>query len=82
MNKRQRIPKRQSDMDHPEKLATGNKDETKNKIQIHNAICVGQHYTQANTNNVNKTWAPYKQLGVKTNRTSFLCVIRSGHHHT
>jgi len=25
--------------------------------QKHNTICVGHHYTQINTNNVNKTWA-------------------------
>ena len=25
--------------------------------QKHNTICVGHHYWQANTNNVNKTWA-------------------------
>ena len=25
---------------------------------------------------------PTKQMGVKTNRTSFLCEIRSGHHNT
>ena len=23
----------------------------------HNTICVGHHYAQANTNNINKTWA-------------------------
>ena len=40
VNKRQRIPKGQSKMENPEKLAT---------------ICVGHHYTQTNTNNVNKT---------------------------
>jgi len=37
--------------------------------QKHNTICVGHQYAQINTNNLNKTWAPYKQLGVKTNRT-------------
>jgi len=31
---------------------------------------------QINTNNVNS----YKQLKVKTNRTSFLCGNRNGHH--
>jgi hypothetical protein len=25
--------------------------------QKHNTICVGHYYAQANTNNVNKTWA-------------------------
>jgi hypothetical protein len=36
-----------------------------------------KHYMQTNTNNINKTWAPYKQLEVKTNRTSFLCGNRN-----
>ena len=36
---------------NPEKLATqGTQDEDK-----HNTICVGHHYMQTNTNNVNKT---------------------------
>ena len=36
-------------MDNPEKLATlGTQDKDKKK-------CVGHHYTQTNTNNVNKT---------------------------
>jgi hypothetical protein len=25
--------------------------------QKHNTVCVGHHYTQTNTNSVNKTWA-------------------------
>ena len=38
-------------MDNPEKLATqGTQDE-----EEHSTICVGHHYTQTNTNNVNKT---------------------------
>ena len=41
--------------DNPEKLATwGTQNEVKQK-QKQNKICVGQHYTHANTNNVNKT---------------------------
>ena len=41
-NKRQRIPKVQSKMDDPNKLATqGTQDEEK-----HNTICVGHHYPQ------------------------------------
>jgi hypothetical protein len=28
-------------------------------------ICVGHHYAQANTNNVNKTWAPIQTTGGK-----------------
>ena len=43
-------PMWQSNMDITEKLATyGSQEEEK-----HNAICVGHHYTQTNTNNVNK----------------------------
>jgi hypothetical protein len=37
--------------------------------QKHNTICVWHLYMQTNTNNVNKP--SYRQLEVKTNRTSF-----------
>jgi len=41
-------------MDILEKLATyGSQDEEKQ--QKYNIICVGHHYTQTNTNNINKT---------------------------
>jgi len=40
-------------MKNLEKLVTRRK-QTKQK---HNTICVGHHYAQTNTNNVNKTWA-------------------------
>ena len=51
--RRQRIPKGKSKMDNQGKLAKhGTQDEEKQK---HNTICVGHHYTQANTNKVNKT---------------------------
>jgi hypothetical protein len=44
-----------SRMDNPEKPETrGTQDEDK-KNKTHNTICVGHHYAQANTNNVNKT---------------------------
>ena len=67
-------------MDNPEKLATqGTQDEDKQKKK-HNTINVGHNYTQINTNNVNKHEPSYKQLEVKTNRTSFLCGNRNGHH--
>ena len=47
------IPKGQYKMDNPEKLATlGTQDEDK---QNKNTICVGNHYTQTNTNKINKT---------------------------
>ena len=50
--KLQRKPKGQSIMDNPEKLATlGIREEEKQK---HNTICVVHHYTQTNTNNINK----------------------------
>jgi len=40
-------------MENPEKLATlGTQDDKTN--QSHNTICVGHHYAQTNTNNVNK----------------------------
>ena len=42
-------------MDKAEKLATqGTQDEEKQNKK-HNILCVGHHYTQTNTNNVNKT---------------------------
>ena len=37
--------------DNPDKLAT----RWRKTKQKHNTICVGHHYTQANTNNVNNT---------------------------
>ena len=57
-------------MDNPEKLATqdtqdvekqsretGNIGYTRRRKtkQTYNTICVGQHYTQTNTNNINQT---------------------------
>ena len=52
-NKRQRIPKGQSKLDNPEKLTTQvTQDEDKHNKNI---ISVGHHYSQTNTNNVNKT---------------------------
>ena len=75
-------PKGQSKMDNPEKLATyGTQDEEKQNNK-HNTICVGNQCAQTSINSVNKTRAPYKQLEVKTNRTSFSCGNRSGHHNT
>jgi hypothetical protein len=37
----------------------------RNAKQKHSTICVGHHYMQTNTNNVNKT--SYKKLEVKKN---------------
>jgi hypothetical protein len=48
------IPKGPSKMDNPEKLATLDTRRRQTQ-QKHNTVCVGHHYTQANTNNVNKT---------------------------
>ena len=45
---------------------TDNIGYTKTKKKNHNTICVGHHYMQTNTNNVNKTWA----FPAKTDRTS------------
>ena len=45
-------------MDNPEKLEIQTK---KNK----NTICVRHHYTQTNTNDVNKTWALLETTGGK-----------------
>jgi hypothetical protein len=46
-------------MNNPEKLATkGTQDTRRRKWKLkHNTICVGHHYTEVNTNNINKTWA-------------------------
>jgi len=43
-------------MDNPEKLATYGTQGTRRRQtnQRHNTICVGRHYAQTNTNNVNK----------------------------
>ena len=69
-------------MDNPEKLGTlGIQDEEK-----HNTLCVGHHYTQTNTNNVNKTWAVLLvtegidesnivlMRKIATDITNFLCI--------
>ena len=43
-------------MGNPEKLATQvTQDKEKTKGKKPNTMCVGHHYSQANTNNVNKT---------------------------
>ena len=51
--------------------------------QKHNTICVRNHNTQANTNNVHKTWSLLQKTGVKEPySTSFLCGNRNKHHNT
>jgi hypothetical protein len=43
-------------MDNPEKLPlTGNIGYSRRRKTKHNILCIGHHYTQANTNYVNKT---------------------------
>jgi len=57
-------------MDNSETMASyGTQGEEK-----HNTICVRRHYTQTSTNNLNKTCA-LLLLDVKTNRTSFICIV-------
>ena len=57
------MPKVQSKIDIPEKLAAwGTQEEEK-----HNITCVGHHYTQTNTSNVNKTWDSIEVLYQKSN---------------
>jgi hypothetical protein len=41
----------------------------------HNVICVGHHYTQANTNNVNKTRALLQSTAGIDNRQRFLVLF-------
>ena len=65
-------------MDNPEKLAT----RRRKRKQKHSTICVWHHYSQANANNVNKTWDIIQATGSKTIRTSLLCGNRHGHHNT
>ena len=61
--------------DNPEKMGT--QDEEK-----HNTICVGHHYTQANTNNVNKTYALLKTNGDKEEPNIVFMWKRNGYHKT
>ena len=44
---------------------TGKIGYTRRRKQKHNTICVGHHYTQTNTNNVNKTRALLQTTGGK-----------------
>ena len=41
----------------PEKLATMGKQDTRRRQKKYNTICVGHHYAQPSTNNINKTLA-------------------------
>jgi hypothetical protein len=42
-------------MNNPEKLAIPNTQDENKQNKKHNTTCVGHHYTQTNTDNVNKT---------------------------
>ena len=73
-------------MDNPEKLTTlGTQDSRRrqNKNKIHNIIYVGHYYGRKQTQITQiRHEFFYKQLEVKTNRKSFLCGNRNGHHNT
>jgi len=66
-------------MDNPEKLATqGTQDEEKQN-KTHNTICVGHHYTQTNTNNVNKTRALLQTTGGK-DKPNIVVMVKALNH--
>ena len=48
-------------MDNVEKLVDIGYTRWRKTKQKHNTIYVGHHYTQINTNNVNKTWHNWKK---------------------
>jgi hypothetical protein len=52
-------------MDNPEKPGNTVYTRRRKTKQKYNTICVGHHYTQSNTNNVNKTWALLQTSGGK-----------------
>ena len=45
------------------KIKNGQSRETSESKQKQNTICVGYHYAQTNTNNVNNTWALRQTTG-------------------
>jgi hypothetical protein len=68
-------------MDNAEKLAkqvTQNKEKNKKKQNKPNTMCVGHHYPQANTNNVNKPWALLQTTGGKDEQ-NIVCMRKSQH---
>jgi hypothetical protein len=65
-NERYRIPNGQSKKDNTEKVATSKGCSRRRKTkQKHNTICVGHHYMQTNTYNVNKSLALLQTTGGK-----------------
>jgi hypothetical protein len=46
-------------------LKPGTQDKERKKTTTKNTICIGHHYTQTKTNNVNKTWALLQTTGGK-----------------
>jgi hypothetical protein len=50
--------------------------------QKHKTICVVHHYTQTNTNNVNKTWALLQTTGGKDEPNIVLWWTHNEHHNT
>ena len=54
VNKRQGIPKGQTKIDKPKKPDNIGYTRRRKTKQEHNTICVGHHYAQTNTNNINK----------------------------
>ena len=66
-----RIPKRQSKIDNPDKLATKRKETTQ-----HNVISVGHHYVQIDTNYVNKTFVILQTTGGKDEPNIVVCAER------
>ena len=77
-----RIAKEQSKRNNPEKLATQGTQEEE-KQSKHNTICVGHHYTQTNTYDVNKTWVLLQTTGGKDEQNIvFFYRNRKGHNNT
>ena len=71
-------------MDNPEKLGTkGTQDTIRRQTnRKHSAICFAHHYTQTNTNNVNKKWVLLQITGDKDDSNIILCDNRVRHLNT
>ena len=64
----------QSRMDNPEKLATLVIQDTRQTKQVTTTtVCAWPHYTQTDTNNVNKTWALLQTTGGK-DESNIVCM--------